>query len=172
MEKEVITKVRAILGLDEYQKNGPDKLREVFYGDYNLISGAHTNQTVMTNANSNRPILGTYGLGPCIAIVGYDPINKEGYLSHNVPLKNLDDLNDYPLQKLNKNNLEFYLIGGTKEYEYHIKNIKDYLNQKIENPRIVYEDVIETNDPKKMGKSFALDTRNGEIYCLDGVQTI
>ena len=63
--------------------------------------------------------------------------------------------------------MEFYIIGGNKQYKNHVDKVKNYLNQKVENPNIVYEDIIETIDPKNLGKSFALDTRDQKIYSLD-----
>lgn len=174
MEKETINQVRNLIGLTNYQSIGPNKDREIFYGDLSKTKGVSLNNAAITN--DTHPTIGTYGLGPCIAIAGLDKKTKTAFLSHNVPIKKLEDLNDHIFDKLEKkgidlNNLEFYLIGGNPEYKQHAEEIKIYLNKKINNPKIIYTDLIETNDPKKLGKSFILDSRNGNFYCHDGISS-
>lgn len=176
MEKEIIYKAREILGLNEYQKIGPDKMREVFYGDMNLIGSVSMDEGTISSANSNKPIIATFGLGPCIALVGYEKKSKIGFISHNIPIKKLENLNGPIFEtldelKVKKENLEFYLVGGNEKNKEHLDKIKKYLESKIKYPNIIYEDVIESYDPKNMGKSFVLDTRNQKIYCLNGIMS-
>ncbi|HKL23805.1 MAG TPA: hypothetical protein VJ912_00550 [Candidatus Nanoarchaeia archaeon] len=171
--QEIINAEKAI-GLYDYNLNGPDRDRETYYGDYSLVGSVSTNEAGITNKNSEKPMISTRGLGPCIAIAGYIPKDKTAFLSHNVPLKKLDDLNDkifdeLEKRKIKRDNIEFYLIGGNKEYKSHLNQIKKYLNNRLNNPKIVYEDLIETDDPKGFGKSFIIDSRNGKFYSQNSI---
>ncbi len=172
MDKEIITKLRKKLGYEDYHLVGPDRLREVYYGDYSKIIGVSSNKFCITNME--HPLVGTYGLGPCIAIAGLDKKTKTAFLSHNVAIKKLELLNDILFEMLRKKgikekDLEFYLVGGNEEYEEHAQKVEEYLKERIESPKIVYRDLIEKNDPRKMGKSLILDSRNGEIFCHNGI---
>ena len=146
--------------------------REIYSRNTKLIGSVSIDEGTISSADSNKPIIATFGLGPCIALAGYDRKSKIGFISHNVPVKKLDNLNDPIFEVIDtlgikKSNMEFYIIGGNKQYKNHVDKVKNYLNQKVENPNIVYEDIIETIDPKNLGKSFALDTRDQKIYSLD-----
>jgi chemotaxis receptor (MCP) glutamine deamidase CheD len=172
MDKETIMRVREKLGYEDYHIVGPDKLREVYYGDYSNIIGIGINQCRITS--SKQPLIGTYGLGPCIAIAGFDKKTKTAFLSHNVPIKKLEFLNDDLFDALTKmgtieKDLEFYLVGGNEEYKEHAQKVEEYLKRRIKNPKIVYRDLIEKNDPRKMGKSIILDSINEKIYCHNGI---
>ena len=87
MKKEIINHVRNSIGLTDYHPIGPDKNREIFYGDISKTKGVSSNKAAITN--DTHPIIGTYGLGPCIAIAGLDKKTKTAFLSHNVPIKKI-----------------------------------------------------------------------------------
>jgi len=168
-------RARKSIGLDLYHPIGPDRDREILYGSPELIKGIGTNQCAISD--SAHPMVGTYGLGPCIAIAGLDKETNTAFLSHNIPVKNLDDLNGPIFDELehrgiDKNNLDYYLIGGNERYSKHLDDIKNYLNTKVKNPKIVYEDTIEKNDPKAYGKSFILDSRDGKFYAHNGLEVM
>lgn len=48
--------------------------------------------------------------------------------------------------------------------------MKGYLENKVRNPNIVYQDVNESYDPKRLGKSFILDSRDGKFYSQNAVE--
>jgi chemotaxis receptor (MCP) glutamine deamidase CheD len=172
MDKETIIELRKHLGYEDYHPVGPDRLREVYYGDYSGIIGVSSNRLGITDIR--YPLVGTYGLGPCITIAGFDKKTKTAFLSHNIPLKRLEFLNDtlFDILKrkgIEKEDLEFYLVGGDETYKDHAQKIEEYLSERIKNPKIVYRDLVERNDPKGRGKSIILDSRDGRIYCHDGI---
>ena len=173
MKKELVNKFRKVTGLEEYHLVGPDRKREVYYGDYSKIKGV-TSTSGGRITSENFPLIGSYGLGACIAIIGRDPKSKTTFMTHNVPIKKLDEINDPMINQLKKEGisserLEFYLIGGNTIYEDHVNKIKRYLSSKTANPKIVYEDLIEKNDPKGLGKSVIIDSNTGNIFCHDGI---
>jgi len=175
MEKELVDKFRKVTGLDKYHLVGPDRRREVYYGDYSKIKEV-TSTSGGRITSENFPLIGTYGLGPCIAIIGRDPKSKTTFMTHNVPIKKLEKINDPMINQLRKEGipperLEFYLIGGNITYKDHANKIKRHLSSKIVNPKIVYEDLIEKNDPKGLGKSVVIDSNTGNIFCHDGISS-
>ncbi len=173
MNKEIINKLRKNLGYEEIHLKGPDKLRNVCYEDYSEILEVRVDKFGITT--KKYPLIGTYGLGPCIAIAGLDKKTKTAFMSHNVPIRRLELVND-PLfeelerRKIEKENLEFFLVGGNKGFEEHAQRIEEYLQSKIKNPKIVYRDLIEDNNLKIMDKSLILDSRNGKIYCHNRIE--
>lgn len=164
-----IKKIRIMLGIEENQGIGPDKRREVFYGDNNLVKLIGTGKATITNAEADKPIIGTYGLANCIAILGYNPKTKKAFLSHNIDKSKLEELNNPLIKEIGNNNLEIYLIGGNGTYKENLTAIYDYLNLKLKEYKLKEEDVLKPNDPKKMGKSIIFDTRDGKVYCHHGV---
>lgn len=176
MKKEHITKAEEAIGLKGYYLVGPDKNREIFYGDYSLVGSVLSNEAGITDANSKKPMISTFGLGPCVALGGYDRKTKMAFLSHNIPLKKLEELNDPVFEYLRKrkvifNEMDFYLVGGDEEYKSHPEEVKKYLHDKVGSQlKIVHEDVIESYDPKRIGKSFILDSREGRFYSKNLIQ--
>ena len=168
MDKETIIELRKKLGYEDDHSEGPDKLRNICYEDYSKIIEVRIDRFGITT--KKYPFVGTYGLGNCISIAGLDKKTKTAFMSHNVPIRKLELVND-PLfeelekRKIKKEDLEFFLVGGNEEYKEHVQKIEEYLQSKIKNPKIVYRDLIEINDLKKLGKSLILDSRNGKIYC-------
>ncbi len=168
VNKKTIKKIRDNLGLTEYHKIGPDQKREVYYGKSNLIKMVRTNGINHTNSNSQTPLLGTTSLGPCIAIIGYNPKTKTAFISHNVEHNPPEKINNPLIEKIGKNNLEIYLVGNNIRKN-HEEKLIEYLKSELTNSKIVYKDTERIPDPKGLGKSVILDTRNGKIYSHSGI---
>jgi len=185
---EKIYEVRERLGLTP-RELGPDRMREYFSDDYSLLSGVPSRRRfrrmltpyesgtgAVASADSETPVLATSGLGPCVALAAYDRKQKIGFLSHNTAYTNIVELNDLLVRDMKYQvrdplDLEFYIVGGvdgSKLADEVRDYVVDHLGANLD--RIVYEDTNGKVDPYGPGRSFALDTRNGKVSCLDGVQ--
>ena len=58
--------------------------REIYSRNTKLIGSVSIDEGTISSADSNKPIIATFGLGPCIALAGYDRKSKIGFISHNV----------------------------------------------------------------------------------------
>ncbi len=166
--KVIIDKIRDNLGLTKYHKIGPNQKREVYYGESDLVKMVQSNKGSHTDANSQKPLIGTYGLGPCIAIIGHNPKTKTAFISHNVEHVFPEKINNSLIENVGKNNLEIYLVGNNLRKNHEEKLIK-YLKSELINPEIVYKDTKTIPDPKGLGKSIIIDTRDGKIYSHNGI---
>jgi chemotaxis receptor (MCP) glutamine deamidase CheD len=169
MHKEMIKKFRKETGLDEYHLIGPDKERKIYLEDRKILWASMGRYTISTE---EFPLVGTYGLGPCVAIAGRDSLNKISFISHNLPLKNLEKTNKLMFNELfkkgiEKENLEFYLISND-EKGISGKYAKEYLNLFTKKIQIIYEDLKYIKDPLRIGKSFILDSINSNFYAFPG----
>jgi hypothetical protein len=65
-------------------------------------------------ATPEHPIIGTYGLGPCICIIMRDPVTTKTMLAH------IDDSTIDPIRSLNANfidspKINLYIVGGDSD---------------------------------------------------------
>src|SRR3989338_2572539 len=154
-----------------------DKGRDIFRGDYSTLNYAPREMGVISSAQSNRPILMSYGMGPCIAVCGYDSSAGIGFLTHNSALTDVNGLHDLILKEMRKiigrnTQLSFHLVGGWKGGEKDdwnsgilLKRIEEYITSNFPEATID-KDVLDPMDYRR-GKSFALDTRDGKTYCIE-----
>ena len=75
----------SFLGLKRNWNEDADSLRLEYSGDYSLLNLVHTHEATVASSESLRPVIGTVGLGFCVAMAGYDSSQKVGFLSHNCP---------------------------------------------------------------------------------------
>ena len=140
-----------------------NEIPNINYNNYNNISNdkiinVRQKEFALTCSNDKRYILQTYGLGPCVAICGYNNSRKIGFLTHVDATTNLDNLFDILLQKVQELNANFdiYLIDGNTNKVFIINLIK-YL-QKIKYFNIKSKDIL-----KKKSQSISINTKNGNI---------
>ena len=48
----------------------------------NLIAEAFQAEVVFSHANDDKPILASYGAGPCVIACGYEPNHRVGFMAH------------------------------------------------------------------------------------------
>jgi len=156
----------------DYNKDA-DKLRpEVFLGDYSLLNQVSTHEASVSTANSPRPVLETVGMGPCVAMAGYDAEQRIGFLSHSCIGDDVDahDLVLEEMKKLTSKELcmQVYIVGGMVGSGKLASRLRNYARQKL-NPTTIQEDLaLKVSDWTYSGKSFVLDTRDGKVYSIDG----
>ncbi len=125
--------------------------------------GVLQREVAFTNADSAKPILGTTGAGPCVAIAIYNPETKTASLAHVDADTDLSSLGGmfHQLSKESDATLEVHLAGGLMESRNNvielIRQIQYQKNIEIKSADIIPESTTTT-------KSLAIDSRTGEIF--------
>ncbi len=128
----------------------------------NEARGVAQNELVIASADSQKPILGTFGAGPCVAIAVYNPTTHSAILAHIDELTNISSLNKY-LDTIAKNSsepLQVHLAGGEEESKKMCVEIIKMLNKRGDN-------IIKSSKLIPLGgsgESLAIDARTGEIF--------
>lgn len=129
--------------------------------DQRLVKGIIQKEYAITNADSDVPIIGTFGLGPCIALVVYDPITNTAALAHVDSMTNIDSLgtifDDMEVTDKQLARLRVGLIGGDSSSRGLVIAMVRYLQSK--GVQLSYANILEKFHPS----TFVIDSRNGEI---------
>lgn len=145
-----------------------------------LLNGEEIAETLQaeasfTIATDKKPIVATYGCGPCVALGGYDPTNKIAFVVH---FSNAGEVKEaggmifYNIAKLVKEKItspiELHLRGGIEgQSENIIKAIKLWMNQREDLPmKIASEDILGSGRLSG-GRSLSIDSRNGTVSEYD-----
>ena len=173
-EDTLVGKVRKLIGFPKQNPNEiADSLRPEFQGDYSLLNLVHGGEATVSTSQSQRPVIGSVGMGPCVAMAGYDPNRKIGFVSHNDVGDYVGVLHDLVLKELRektKSNLEIdiYIVGGMTGSGELASRLRDIARENF-NPKTINEDLaLNVSDWTYLGKSFLLDVRDGRIYSIDG----
>lgn len=138
--------------------------------DGDKIAEALQSEAAVTIATDPKPIVATYGCGPCVAIGGFDPTNKIAFVVHFAnagEVRKSGGLIFYNISKLVKNPIttpiQLHLRGGIEgQSEAIIEAIKMWMRQKEDLPmEIVSEDVL--GNGLDGGKSLSIDSRTGVV---------
>ncbi len=173
-EDKLVGKLRKFLSFPRHDPNETaDSLRPEYQGDYSLLNLVHGGEATISSAESQRPVIGSFGMGPCVAMAGYDPAQKVGFISHNGTGDYLEVLHDLVLEELRKKSkseleMDVYIIGGMVGSDELASKLRNFAKRKF-NPRIINEDLaLDVSDWTYLGKSFLLDVRDGRVYSIDG----
>lgn len=123
-----------------------------------------------TIATDKKPILATYGCGPCVALGGYDATNKIAFIVHFSNAREVRESGSlifYNITKLVKKEIatpiQLHLRGGIEgRSEPIVEAIKNWMKQKKDLPMEIASEEILLRD---MGnsKSLSIDSRTGEV---------
>lgn len=140
--------------------------------DGDKIAEALQSELAITTADDARPIVATYGCGPCVAVGGYDPTNKIAFgvhFSDAGEVRNSGGLIFYNISKLVKtpisSPIQLHLRGGHEgQSEATVEAIKLWMRQRREDlpMEIASEDIL-TSGMEMGGKSLSIDSRSGEV---------
>jgi len=128
-----------------------------------------------TVSTDKKPVLATYGCGPCVALGGYDPTNKIAFVVHFSNAKEIREsggLIFYNISKLAKQKIEtpiqLHLRGGIEgQSEAIIEAIKLWMKQRDDLPmEIASEDILDSGI-NFGGKSLSIDSRTGAVSEYD-----
>ena len=128
----------------------------------NEARGVAQNELVMANLDSQKPILGTFGAGPCVAIAVYNPTTHKAMLTHVDGLTNINSLKKYLdiIAKDSSEPLQVHLAGGDESSKKMCANIIKMLKDRGDNT-IKSSKLIPLG---RSGESLAIDARTGEIF--------
>ncbi len=139
------------------------------------IAEALQAEAAFTIATDKKPIVATYGAGPCVALGGYDATNKIAFVVHfsNAgEVRKSGGLIFYNIAKLAKEKIEkpiqLHLRGGIEgQSEATVEAIKLWMKQRDDLPmEIASEDILDSG-MSFGGKSLSIDSRNGEVAEYD-----
>lgn len=170
-------RIKGFFGFNRNKYPNPDKLREVYSGDYSLVKGTGNKRGIETSSQSDRPIMATWGVGPCLTLGGYDSKQKVGFLVHDFDGRRICHTADDLVEKLQIQreglDFQFYLVGGVQGWSNDVlREVEKYLTQRFPTGKVFYRDVLDKWDLYNLGKSFVLDTRDGKVNCLDPTKPI
>jgi chemotaxis receptor (MCP) glutamine deamidase CheD len=147
--------------------------RTHFSGDYTKVLEILQRESGITTSENEKSVLATYSLGPCVAVAGWSPEYKLGFLTHfdgNTKLdESFSELYYNLLQKVGNESTEFdvRIVGGRMNVsESLIKRIKGKLNiQPKLRMNLVEEDTVGLES--FIGRDIALDTKTGQTFSYD-----
>src|SRR3989338_24519 len=173
----LLERIKKRIGLYRNPNLDTDKLRPLLFDDqfnedYSLLNLVHGSEAFISTRNSPRPILASVGMGPCIAMAGYDSKEGIGFLSHNGIGDYVGVLYDLVLEELRKQTnsrleMEIYIVGGMLGSNALARKLRE--NAQKFNPSKIHKDLaLKISEWTYLGKSLSLDTRDGKVYSLDG----
>ena len=156
--------------LDDFRKS----IKRIEYNkEMEVVAEVFQKQQAVTRANCNKPVLATFGIGPCISIVGYEPISMIGFLTH---YDSLTEIKESFTNLL----IALYKAGAKEENEFQVRLVSNFnsINKAdLELIKILLKHgtafkmklIEEDTRPSEtdLCKSIALDTRSGEVYSYD-----
>jgi hypothetical protein len=138
------------------------------------IAEAFQSEAAVTIATDKKPIVATWGCGPCIALGGYEPTNKIAFIAHlstsrqvamsgGMILHCISELAENKIEKP----IQLHLRGGVKNVsEAIVEAIKGWMERCTALPmEIATQDVLSTQ--MYGGKSLLIDSRNGRVSEYD-----
>lgn len=132
--------------------------------DFSLVKLVHTDKAAISQSRAQYPIIGTFGIGPCVALATYHKGDKVGSISHfsvgvGVP-ESIRKVNTSIGNRLSDS--EIYLVGG---YTLQSEDLVNEIKTALGSVNIVEEDVL--CQEQSNGRSFLIDTRNGNTYVFN-----
>lgn len=126
----------------------------------------------ITDASKAKPVIATDCVNTCMAIAGYEPNKKEGFLVHFAEISDaINTLRAIEQGLGSENRYLLRIIGGTdkeqKSREEEIIGI--FENSKILNGKFIGKDMYGGDDSVR---SIALDTKDGKVYTFRGLGPI
>ncbi len=173
-EDTLVGRIRRLVGFPRQDPNEiADMLRPEYQGDYSLLNLVHGSEATISTSESQRPVIGSVGMGPCVAMAGYDSNQKVGFVSHNGVGDYVGALHELVLEELKKKSkseleMDIYIVGGmigSGELALRLRNIA----RENFNPRTINDDLaLNVSEWTYLGKSFLLDVRDGKVYSING----
>lgn len=118
-----------------------------------------------TSCNSNQPVLGSYGAGPCVIVALYNLENKNVALSH-IDAANVADTIGEMISQIDSKSgsalLEAHVTGGNPSTHSIFTQVQILNKLKLHNITIKSSN-LGYNDPNSV-KDLAIDSCTGKIY--------
>lgn len=139
------------------------------------IAEALQSEATFTTAKHKKHIVATYGCGPCVAVGGYDRINKIAFIVHFATAEEVRKCGGqilYNIASLAKKKItkpiKIHLRGGVKgQSEETIKAIKTWMERREDLPMKVASEDILASGMDLGGKSLAISAKTGKVFEYD-----
>lgn len=169
MDPEEIERFNAAIAqqelIDEQLQQKLIDLKKPLKGAHNFIDfepslavGVLQGEYAITTSESEQPVLGTYGAGPCLIVAIYDSNSRTAFLTHIDTLSDLQSLK-YIIKSFDSQHSTVHLFGGdnsSAEMVMDVVEILESMNFQLHNTDIV-RDSFES-------ASMAIDARTGKIF--------
>jgi hypothetical protein len=136
------------------------------------IAEALQSEAAFTTARLKKHIVATYGLGPCVAVGGYDSINKIAFVVHFATEREVIKCGGkilYNILRLAKKKItkpiQIHLRGGAQgTSDGIIKAIENWMRRRKDDlpMEIVSKDVLDSGTCLD-GKSLSINAKNGKV---------
>ena len=152
---------------------GESSTRPPYGGDYEKMAEIFQREFGISRRDDSKPVLATYSLGPCVAMVGWSPEHKVGFLTHydrstELP-SSFEGLLYITSQQLEGVASEFdvRIVGGQTDCV-SSERIIDFLKARLNMGKDIRMRLIEEETGGyPTNRSIALDTRTGEVFSYD-----
>ncbi|MBJ7450422.1 MAG: hypothetical protein JHC93_08705 [Parachlamydiales bacterium] len=154
--------------------NSPSRMFSVSSGK--KLNGEEIAETLLaeasfTTASDKKPIVATFGCGPCVALGGFDSTNKIAFMVHFTNSGEVRNSCGLILSNINKlvkrkitSPIQLHLRGGYEgKSEPIIKAIKILMRQNDDLPMEIASKDILVSDRSLKGKSLSIDSRTGAV---------
>lgn len=162
-------RIKTLIGIDVLWNKNAEKQRPKYDWDLDLLVNIWSNQSYITDSNSNTPVLCTLWLWPCVWISWYDRNKKVWFLAHIINERDVDSLLWKTFQILKENysdlDLEFWVVWWMKWWsESTIKWIMIFIKKHHNDPKIIHKDLLWPDNILYLWKSLLLDTRDWSFH--------
>lgn len=138
---------------------GSEESNEV---DQGHVRGIIQKEYAITDSKSEKPIIGTYGLGSCIALTIYDRENRVAAIAHIDGTTRIESLgrvfDEFDKKDDSVSPLEIRLIGGNESSRKMAIEILEYLKNRRD-CKLVSTDILGKEHPS----AFVINAENGAI---------
>lgn len=153
---KVSSAVRNVRGIGQASKVGDFTAQEA--------KGIYIRGYGITSASDANPVLGTKGMGPCVAVAIYNPKTKVGALAHfdtNTDVESMEKML-YSVRDDADDPLEVHLAGGALGEPNSHRLVEEIVSRLNDEPNLKVKSADILN-PSGALKSLALDTRTGGV---------
>ena len=142
-----------------------------YSGNYEKVTEVLMREFAITHSEDIKPVLATYGLGPCVALVGWSQEHKIGFITHYDALTDLPGSYGSLLYHLSKqlegdsSEFDVRIIGGLTGFS---ESLIDFLKPRLSIREDMEMKVVEeeTLGYDENGRDILLDTRTGKVFFL------
>ncbi len=143
---------------------------DVWEGNLDEVVFVSQKQYAITKSVDQYPVLATFGLGPCVALVGYDQESQVGFMTHYSVVQETKSFSELLLllEVLGSKTEDYRvaLVGGTtKASEALIGGLRQITS--LFDMGVVHEEILGVD---LSGRSVVLDTRTGEIFKVGSIE--
>jgi hypothetical protein len=143
------------------------------YENAALIAEVFQSEAGFTNAVDKKPIVATFGCGPCVAVGGYDSINHVAFVVHFADANEVEKCGRrvaYNIRSLMQKPLTcetpiaIHIRGGIKgKSERTVEGIRQWIMHTLDLPTTIASEEVLLSDRLDSSESLSIDSRSGTV---------